>query len=45
MNDKSKGLSTQFNLARIVAKSAWGRSTQTEQGHSWELAHDTLIFS
>ena len=45
MNDVTKGLNTVDNIARIIAKSAWGRDSITEDGqHNWELAHDTLIF-
>jgi len=45
MNDVSKGLNTVDNVARIVAKSAWGRDTLTEdQQRNWELAHDQLTF-
>ena len=44
MNDKSKGLNTVDNVARIVAKSAWGRCTTLEDSQTWELAHDQLIF-
>jgi hypothetical protein len=45
MNDASKGLNTVDNIARIIAKSAWGRDIVTEDGqHNWELAHDQLIF-
>jgi len=45
MNDMSKGLNTVDNIARIIAKSAWGRDIITENGErNWELAHDQLIF-
>jgi len=49
MNDRSKGLNTVDNIARIVCKSAWGRLTcskvKNEKNYSWDLAHDQLTFS
>jgi len=46
MSDPAKGLNTVDNVARIVAKSAWGRHVDRKKEvegvpqHSWELAHD-----
>jgi hypothetical protein len=44
MRDSTKGLDTSSNVSRIVAKSVWGRHTQSDAGHSWELCHDQLTF-
>jgi hypothetical protein len=50
MCDPAKGLNTVDNVARIVAKSAWGRHVdrkKEQEGqapHTWELAHDQLNF-
>ena len=44
MRDSTKGLNTASNVSRIVAKSVWGRHTQSDAGHHWELCHDQLTF-
>ncbi len=47
MQDRSKGLNTVDNIARIICKSAWGRMSlnKADKTYTWELCHDALTFS